>query len=235
MNKSALIGLILYGCLFSEMLGASTIISTFDVDLDGWTTNSQGTIAFDAGGFLLETDAAGGNMHVSAPGKFLGNLTDADNLSVDIKSLATPLTIRAAFGTLTFSNNAAGNFISVDLGDPSTIWKHYATPLNAAAFGVDVLTYSSVMSNVTSITLILESDKDLDTETVGMDNFTISGGGGAGSSVPEPATLILVAGSLILFGIARLLTATRNQPESGPTARSTAAEELLPCHMETSL
>jgi hypothetical protein len=223
MNKSTLIGLILYGFLFSSMLGASTIISTFDADLDGWTTNPQGTIAFDAGGFLLETDASsGGNMHVSAPGKFLGDLTDADNFSVDIKSLATPITIRAAFATLTFSNSTAGSFISVDLGDPSTVWTHYATPLNAAAFGVNASAYSSVMSNVTSITLILESDKDLDTETVGMDNFTISGAGGAGSSVPEPSTLILAAGSLMLFGIARLLTAQRSQPESGSTGKGKA-------------
>ena len=164
MKNSALISLIVYGCLSSEMLSASPIISTFDIDLDGWTTNPQGTLAFDAGGFLLETDASsGGNMHVSAPGKFLGDLTDADSFSVDIKSLATPLTIQAAFGTLMFSNSTAGSFISLDLGDPSTVWTNYATPLNSAAFGVDALTYSSVMSNVTSITLILESDKGLDT------------------------------------------------------------------------
>ena len=99
--------------LFSGLAGATTIISTFDACLDGWTSNPQGTLAFVAAGgnsdgYLEETDASLiGNMHVSAPGKFLGDLTGADSLSVDIRVYAAPVTLRAAFGTLTFLNSAA--------------------------------------------------------------------------------------------------------------------------------
>jgi hypothetical protein len=186
--------------LFSGFAGATTITSTFDTDLDGWTTNPQGTLAFVAAGgtpngYLEEIDnSSGGNMHVIAPAKFLGDLTGFSNLSVDIRAYATPATIRAAFGTLTFVNGALS--ISLDLGDPSTVWTNYATSLNAAAFGVSAVTYGAVMSNVTGVTLILETDKDSDTEAVGMDNFTISDLSGAG--VPEPASFGLLGSALTL-------------------------------------
>jgi hypothetical protein len=133
-------------------------------------------------------------MHVTAPGKFLGDLTGFSNLSVDIRAYATPGTIRAAFGTLTFVNGALS--ISLDLGDPSTVWTNYATPLNAAAFGASAATYTSVMSNVTGLTLILEADKDSNTELMGMDNFTISDLGSAG--VPEPASFGLLGAALTI-------------------------------------
>ena len=62
--------------LFSGLAGATTIISTFDTGLDGWTSNPQGTLAFVAAGgnpdgYLEETDASSnGNMDVSAPQRF---------------------------------------------------------------------------------------------------------------------------------------------------------------------
>ncbi len=66
----------------------------------------------DPDGYLEETDASSnGNMDVSAPDKFLGDLTGAGKFSVDIRVSATPVTIRAAFGTLTFLNSASDLFI----------------------------------------------------------------------------------------------------------------------------
>ena len=50
-------------------------------------------------------------MDVSAPGEFSGCLPGAGNFSVDIRVSATPITIRAAFGTLTFLNSASNLFI----------------------------------------------------------------------------------------------------------------------------
>ncbi|MEO8128075.1 MAG: hypothetical protein ABJF23_24655 [Bryobacteraceae bacterium] len=188
--------------LFSGTATATTITSTFDTNLEGWTTNPQGTIAFvstdgNPGGYLEETDASStGNMHVTAPAKFLGDLTWATNLSVDIRVSATPGSVTAAFGTLTFLNSAAALSVAVDLGTPSTVWTNYSTALNAAAFGVSAATYSAVMSNVTSITLILEADRNSDTEKVGIDNFTIFGG----TSVPEPSPFALVA-PVVLLGL----------------------------------
>jgi hypothetical protein len=209
MKHFTLMRAIAYVTLFSGSLGASTIISTFDTDLDGWTSNPQGTIAFNAAGYLQETDAASnGNMHVSAPGKFLGNLTGAGSLSVDIRVDAIPTTIQASFGTLTFVNSAAGSSISLDLGAPATVWTSYATVLNPAAFGVDSGTYSLVMSNVTGLTLILEADKDSGVETVSMDNFQISAAVGTGDSVPEPGSFILFGSALVLFGLALRLEKT---------------------------
>jgi hypothetical protein len=52
------------------------------------------------------------------------------------------------------------------------------------------------------VTLILEADKDSDTEKTGMDNFTISGDlGGAG--VPEPASFGLLGAALTIGGLTR--------------------------------
>jgi hypothetical protein len=141
-------------------------------------------------------------MHVSAPDKFRGDLTGAGNLSVDVIAYATPTTIRAAFGTLTFLNSGAALSIFLDLGDPSTVWTNYATPLNPAAFGVDAATYAAVMSNVTDVTLILDADKDSNTEKVGMDNFTISGDLSA-ATVPEPASFSLLGVALTTGALAR--------------------------------
>ena len=197
--------------LFSGLAGATTIISTFDTSLVGWTSNPQGTLAFVAAGgnpdgYLEKTDASLiGNMHVSAPGKFLGDLTGADSLSVDIRVYAAPVTLRAAFGTLTFLNSTAALSIFLGLRDPSTVWTNYATPLNPVAFGVDAATYAAVMSDVTGVTLSLEADRDSDTERVGMGNFTISGDLGvlSAASAPEPASIGLLGAALIIGAIAR--------------------------------
>jgi len=196
--------------LLSGSAGATTIISTFDTDLDGWTTNPQGTLAFQAtggnpGGFLEETDASStGNMHIDAPGKFLGDLTGADLFSVDILTYSTPANLRPAFGTLTFLNSVAALSITLDLGDPGTGWTNYSTALNPTAFGVGAATYASVMGNVTGITLILETDKNSDTEQVGVDNVTISGSLGASAvETPEPEYFGLLGIALTLGGLAR--------------------------------
>ena len=213
MPKIALICFISAVTLFSGRAGATTIISTFDTDLDGWTTNPQGTLVFVAtggtpAGFLEETDASSGNMHVSAPGKFLGDLTWANNFSVDIRAYVNPTTIRAAFGTLTFLNSAGASSISLDLGNPSTAWTQYGSALNPAAFGVSAATYSAVMSNVTGLTLILEADKDSDVEKVGMDNFRISDDLAAASDVstPEPVYFSLIGAALTLGAVVRRKT-----------------------------
>ena len=193
---------------FSGLAGATTIISTFDADLDGWTSNPQGTLGFvsaggDPDGYLEEIDASsGGNMHVIAPGKFLGDLSWADNFSVDLRTYDTPITVRPAFGTLTFLNSAAALSMSLDLGAPSTVWTNYATPLNSAVFGVDAATYFAVMGNVTGVTLILEADKDSDTEKVAMDNFTVSGSLSP-ATVPEPEYCGLLGVALIVGALVR--------------------------------
>jgi hypothetical protein len=204
-----------YATLVPANLCATTITSTFDTDLDGWTTNPQGTIAFVAtggnpDGYLEETDAGStGNMHVTAPNKFLGDLTGADTLSVDIRVLATPTNVVSAFGVLTFLNSGAGLSMTLDLGAPSTLWTNYATPLSAGAFGVTASTFSTIMSNVTGITLILEADKDVHTEKVGMDNFTISGEALGLQAVPEPAPFALVGTTLVICGLLRTTTRRR--------------------------
>lgn len=202
--------------LLSSLAGATTISSTFDTDLDGWTSNPQGTVAFVAtggnlDGYAEETDASSnGNMHLTAPAKFLGDLTGGTSLSVDLRSYATPITIPASFGTLTFTNSAAALSIVLDLGSPSIVWTNYVTALNPAAFGVNSATYSAVMINVTAVTLILEADKDSDSEKVGMDNFAISGENlGSDNSVPEPATFSLLGATLIACGVARRKFACR--------------------------
>ncbi|HUS07290.1 MAG TPA: PEP-CTERM sorting domain-containing protein [Bryobacteraceae bacterium] len=187
--------------LFTRAAGAATVTSTFDADLDGWLSNPQGTALFvspggNPGGYLQETDAGSqGNMHAAAPSKFLGDLTGFGNLSVDILLYAQPTDAPTAFGQLTFTNSL-GSFLILDLGNPGAAgaWTHYATSLDAATFGVSAIDYSAVMSNVTSLTLILESDKNVNNETVGMDNFALFGESGAGgaAAVPEPATFALL-------------------------------------------
>ena len=62
----------------ARVASATQILSTFDTDLDGWTSSSGGSTTFattggDPGGFLRDLDLDNTDMFVSAPAKFLGD------------------------------------------------------------------------------------------------------------------------------------------------------------------
>lgn len=166
----------------------------FDAGLEGWTAEG-GTLAHVAaggnpGGFLQLTDETSSNMFLVAPQNefYSGNLSgyvngfvQFDARLVSLSGAATPFT---TFGTITFSNGA--NSASLDLaslGEPTDEWKTYSASLTSPPWGHDFNAWLDILSNVTSLTVNLESNSPI-VETVGFDNFRLSG-------LPEPGTLAL--------------------------------------------
>lgn len=183
---------------------AVTIESTFDAGLEGWTGSSGGDLAFVAsggnpGGFLQQTDTDLSDMFVMAPASFLGDMSAFMNgtLSFDARQIGGDAEKYAAFGFVTLFNG--GNAISADIAGanaPSNDWTTFSLNLNAAGFQTTSEAVAAVLSNVTMITVMLESQIGA-VEVTGMDNFRMV------SAVPEPATLLM--GSLGLYGVLALV------------------------------
>ena len=187
--------------LAAHATSALTIESTFDADLEGWTSSTGGELAFvstggNAGGFLQQTDLDLSDMFVSAPATFLGNLSSFLNgtLSFDARQVSGNGEKYAPFGFVTIFNG--GNAISADIAGPeapSIDWTTFTVTLDAASFGTTSAAVADVLSNVTMMMVQLESQIGV-VEVTGMDNFRLV------SAVPEPSTLALgvigVAGAI---------------------------------------
>ena len=171
---------------------AASIESTFDADLEGWTTSVGGDLAFvstggNGGGFLQQTDLDLSDMFVSAPAKFLGDLSSFLNgtLSFDARQVSGNGEKYAPFGFVTIFNG--GNAISADIAGPEAPaidWTTFTVTLDAASFGTTSAAVADVLSNVTMMMVQLESQIGV-VEVTGMDNFRLV------SAVPEPSTLAL--------------------------------------------
>ena len=186
---------------------AVTLESTFDADLEGWTTSTGGDVAFvstggNGGGLLQQTDIDLSDMFVNAPAKFLGNLSSYLNgtLSFDARQVSGNGEKYAPFGFVTIFNG--GNAISADIAGPeapSIDWTTFTVTLDAASFGTTPAAVADVLSNVTMMMVQLESQIGV-VEATGMDNFRLV------SAVPEPSTLALGA-----IGIAGAIFARRRR------------------------
>lgn len=178
--------------MLSSHAAAASIESTFDADLEGWTTSVGGDLAFvstggNGGGFLQQTDIDLSDMFVNAPAKFLGNLSAFLNgtLSFDARQVSGNGEKYAPFGFVTIFNG--GNAISADIAGPeapTSDWTTFSIKLDAASFGTTPAAVADVLSNVTMMMVQLESQIGV-VEVTGMDNFRLV------SAVPEPSSLAL--------------------------------------------
>jgi hypothetical protein len=194
---------------------AVVIISTFDSSLDGWTVDG-GNVAHvpaggNPGGFLEATDSGPSVMHANAPGAFLGDISSFDGGTLGFDSILLDPTgvTQAEFGRVSISNGAlTGTFDLAAANLPA--WTSYSTALTAAAWGLSQSDWTTLLSSVTSITVILESTFGQG-EVVGFDNFFIENDLQS-PVIPEPSSLALLA--MGLSGFAGVRFARRKKAEA---------------------
>ena len=154
-------------------------LSTFDNNDEGWIlaggnlywNNSGG----NPGGFIVAEDSINTYMNIAAPPKFLGNLSNFNGgtISFDAIEMENILEPYPSFGLITITSNS--NSVSKDLApDPLPwSWTHYSTTLSAEEWGVSEFEWKEILSNVTEITINLESGMFVGAETVGVDNIML--------------------------------------------------------------
>lgn len=184
---------------FTTHSDAMLIISTFDVDDEGWTASGASVmhenIGGNPGGFLSITDTADDTAAAIPPSKFRGNLLEFDGglLSYDFIVLepTTPLTsVGSGFGRIQM--NGGGSNATFDYAPdppiPSTqFWKAYHVPLTAEAWNTTQENWEMVLFDVNHLDIIIQAGT-----TVGLDNFRVA-------PVPEPATAFLFSSGLVGF------------------------------------
>jgi len=185
---------------------AVAVEGDFDAGLEGWTADG-GTLTHvpaggNPGGFLQLTDETSSNMFLIAPQNvfYSGNLSgyvngfiQFDARLVSLSGAATPFT---TFGAIKFSNGAnSASFDLAPLGEPTDQWKTYQARLTSPPWGSDFNDWLDILSNVTSLTVNLESHSPI-VETVGFDNFRLSG-------LPEPGTMTLAIGVALGLALGR--------------------------------
>jgi hypothetical protein len=164
-----------------------TIESGFDAGLEGWTAFGI-AIAWqpaggNPGGLIRGVDLAG-ESYLIAPAAFLGDLSSFDGGWIAFDQIAIDLDgfpISGGGGEVTLFSGALS--ATADLLTPSLTWVTGSVALTAAAWNVDQATWSSILSNVTQIRVVIDSTFGVGTD--GFDNFTIA--------TPEPATALLLA------------------------------------------
>ena len=170
---------------------ALPIISTFDVDTEGWTASGASVMYESTGGnpngFLSITDNAPDTATAIAPAKFNGNLLAFDGglLSYDFIVLdpTTPLSsVGSGFGRIQMNGGGSNaTFSYIDPPIPSTqFWKAYYVPLTAQAWNTTQENWEKVLSDVQHLDIIIQAGN-----TVGIDNFQVA-------AIPEPSSMLLL-------------------------------------------
>jgi hypothetical protein len=200
-------------CLFAPFVSPSLALGagTFDAGLEGWTADG-GTLVYVAmggnpGGFLQLTDETSSNMFLTAPqnefysGDLSGYVNGFVQFDARLVGLSGAATTFPTFGRITFSSGGtSASFDLAPLGEPTDPWTTYVAMLTSPPWGTDFEAWLAILSNVTSLTVNLESHSPI-VETVGFDNFRLRG-------LPEPTTLALAIAGI---GVAVLVRSGRRR------------------------
>ncbi len=175
------------------LLSANLVISTFDTDMDGWTSDSPGEVTWEAaggnpGGFLLFDDGGESGCDLIAPDKFLGDWSSLDGTGT------------IEYDHKVVSVGGGGHFIPyyVYLHSPNshaiwtgdtptgpTDWVHVVVPIEESQWVVDRGTWDELLSNVTKLFIKIElfdNDGANYDEFAGVDNVAL---------VPAPGAVVL--------------------------------------------
>jgi hypothetical protein len=176
---------------------AVVITSTFTASTEGWTSSGSNIAQVPAGGnpggYLSSTDASSSVATLFAPGPFTGDLSafDGGTLAFDtilIKSNGGGS--QAAFGTVSITDGITTASLNLVNGPTPISWTTFSASLDAATWGLSNAAWTTLLSGVTSISLIIESTFGQG-EIVGLDNFSITSAD-IDPVIPEPSSIVLL-------------------------------------------
>lgn len=191
---------------FAAASGAFALSSTFDSDVEGWTTNPSdepGAVSHvpsggNPDGYLLADDNTDPNFfsYLLAPDKFLVDISRFDGGTIGFDAIllfSENIPTTGLFGLVTISggSGSASNRIGAD--NLPSVWTSYSGSLVASDWGVTQPEWLALLKDVTEIRVDLEPILGGD-EILGFDNFTIST-----AQVPLPATGLLLATAFWAF------------------------------------
>ena len=164
----------------SFIFSQETIVSSFDIDNDGWTV-SGGLIYYhnsggNPGGFIeFEDDQDGAGVFI-APAKFLGDLTayNQGTLKFDLKNTYdNGQDLLWNYGNVIISSsNSTANKNVVPLQYYSE-WTSFTIPLTDSVWGQTESGWDSLLADVTEITIQMDAQWNYYDKSA-LDNFSIS-------------------------------------------------------------
>lgn len=185
--------------------------STFDTDLDGWTTDSPlmtwVAAGGNPGGYAQFNDAAPAGGFFIAPAKFLGDwssLNSTGAISYDQKVFRTGGFVGRGERSIIISGPGGearwfGPLAPATCpADPACDWNTFSAPLMEAAWSLTSGTWGALLTDVTSFRILM----DLYTTTrpgdiEGLDNVKLAL---KDAAIPEPTTILLLGLGLTVLG-----------------------------------
>ena len=168
-------------CLLNSTVG-QTISSSFDTDLEGWIVEGDVTsfTHFVGDGnpapmmLVDEQNASGPIFRAVAPAQFLGDLTlyDEGTISIDARLVFTGGQVVEQFGITSIFGAGDVATLDIAMAQISDDWQTFAATLSAANWGKSQAEWETILSDVTSIEIVIESVGG--NETIGFDNPTIA-------------------------------------------------------------
>lgn len=202
--KNTVSNVMLCLCFVAGTSQAAIIKSDFDNGLDGWQSINNGpapggvtyqSSGGNPGGFFQARDNIGGTLSALAPDKFLGDLSlfNGGLLSFDGILISTGGNNQFGTfdGTVTISSGTDSAALDLTAAPFTTSWQTYSASLSASLWGKTEVEWADLLANVSQITLAIDTTSGND--ITGLDNFFVA------TTVPEPASLLMVAGALGLL------------------------------------
>lgn len=169
---------------------AQQLTSTFDAGADGWTViNNSGEGDFgrgngpeyfssggNPGGYIEIIDNMWGAYTAVAPSKFLGDWSAHNNgiLSFEARAVSGAIKERVEFGMVTISGPNGMAKLDIVPTVPSSTFTLYSVNLTDTVWGKTATEWRLILSNVTSVTIILEySIAAIGDDRVAFDNFMV--------------------------------------------------------------
>jgi hypothetical protein len=196
---------LLLGMSLAGTSQAADILHRFDTDAEGIT--APGALVSWADGHLVLQDVDGSDFAAILPASDLGDWSRfvGGSLSFDAINLNGAADDWGTFGTLRIESG--GQALELDVVPspaPASTWTTYSVRLDTATWGGNL---SSVLSQVTRVSLTLESHAGFDAgnggfELNGLDNVRVS-------AVPEPQAWVLMGAGLAVVLARRQRTSAR--------------------------